>query len=213
MASAFQPKFVDLVRNTTITTGTGDFILGPAVPAYNSFSTACAVGDSFYYSAIGLDRPSEREIGRGTYLAGGAISRDPVSGAKTNFSAGTKSIALIAAAEWFTQVAVGGAALATRAALASAAKRSDAQFLGEGGREGSFLFDPSNLSARVAADSAQGIYVAPQSDPTGASGAWVRQFSGPVNAGWFGVSTGNTSASNSTAIAALFATLKSRVQR
>ena len=213
MADAFQPKFVDLVRNTTITTGTGNFLLGPAVPGYNSFSTACAAGDSFYYSAMGLDRPSEREIGRGTYLAGGSISRDPVSGTKTNFSAGTKSIALIAAAEWFASIQAGGGAMATRAALAGTTKRGEAQFLAEAGREGSFLFNPSNLSGQVAADGAQGIYIAPQNDASGASGAWVRQFSGPVNPGWFGVSTSNSGAANSAGMAALLATLKARVSR
>src|SRR4051794_30766641 len=101
MAPDFQPKFVDLVRNLSTTTGTGNFQLGPAVSGFNSFLAECQVGDSFYYSAIGLDRPSEREVGRGTLLAGGAIGRDPIGGVKTDFSNGTKSIALIAAAEWF----------------------------------------------------------------------------------------------------------------
>jgi hypothetical protein len=101
MADPFQPKFVDLVRNTTTTTGTGNFVLGPAVSGYTSFTAACQVGDSFYYSTIGIDKPQEREVGRGTLLSGGIISRDPVSGAKTNFTNGTKSIALIAAAEWY----------------------------------------------------------------------------------------------------------------
>jgi hypothetical protein len=213
MADAFQPKFVDLVRNISTTTGTGNFILGPAVAGYNSFTSACAIGDGFYYSAIGLDRPSEREVGRGTLLAGGAISRDPIGGVRTNFSNGTKSIALIAAAEWFTQVQAGAGAAATRSALAAIGPKTQAVFLSEAGREGLFRFDPSNLAAKVAADSAQGFYVAPQIDPTGSSGAWVRQFSGAVSAGWFGISTANPGAANSSAIAALFAALKARVSR
>lgn len=59
-------------------------------------------------------------------------------------------------------------------------------YLGEAGREGLFVWSSSNLSSMVAADAAQGIYVAPSSDPTGASGAWVRQFEGVVNIKWFG---------------------------
>lgn len=47
--------------------------------------------------------------------------------------------------------------------------------LTEPGREGLFVWDSSNLSAKVTADTAQGIYVAPSSDATGASGAWVRK--------------------------------------
>lgn len=58
--------------------------------------------------------------------------------------------------------------------------------LGEPGREGVFVFDDSDLSAKVSADTAQGLYVAPSSDTTGASGAWVRKYFGPVNFMWFG---------------------------
>lgn len=211
MADAFQPKFVDLVRNISTTTGTGNFVLGPAVSGYNSFLTACEIGDDFYYSAIGLDRPSEREVGRGTLLAGGQISRGAIGGPATNFSNGTKSIALIAAAEWFSQVQAGNV-VATRAALA-AAVRTQALFLAEPGREGLFLYDPSDLSVKVAADTNQGLYVAPLGDASGLSGAWVRKFSGAVIPSWFGISTGNVGAANSAAIAAMFATLKTRVSR
>ena len=62
MADPFQPKFVDLVRNTTTTAGTGNFVLGAAVAGYTGFTAACQVGDSFYYSAIGVDKQAEREI-------------------------------------------------------------------------------------------------------------------------------------------------------
>ena len=104
MADVFQPKFVDLVRNYTSSTGTDDFVLGPAVNGFSSFTDACVAGDSFYYAATGVDSPSEREVGRGTLTANGKISRDPLSGVKTDFTNGTKSIALIAASEWFNAV-------------------------------------------------------------------------------------------------------------
>jgi hypothetical protein len=72
--------------------------------------------------------------------------------------------------------------------------------LTETNRQGAFIFDSSNLSARVTADTLQGIYVAPSTDPTGASGAWVRMFTGPADIRWFGASATGTPASNKTAI-------------
>jgi hypothetical protein len=189
---SFTPKFVDLVRNTTTTTGTGDFALGPAVNGFTGFTQACQVGDCFYYSCLGVDKPAEREVGRGTLLAGGAISREPISGTKTNFTTGTKTIALITAAEWFTGMQAGGAGgaspaiAATRAELAGLADPQKPALMCEHGREGLFVWDGSNLSAKVAADSRQGLYVAPSSDASGSSGAWVRSFSGPADFRWFG---------------------------
>jgi hypothetical protein len=58
--------------------------------------------------------------------------------------------------------------------------------LTEAGRAGTFIWDASDLSAMVTADIAQGVYVAPLSAPTGASGAWVRSYSGWLNVQWFG---------------------------
>jgi hypothetical protein len=190
MADAFQPRFVDLVRNFTTTQGTGDFVLGPAVNGFASFTDALEPGDGFYYSAIGVDKPAEREVGRGVLSATGKISRSPIGGAATNFSSGTKSIALIAAAEWFTKLEAGGAggsnALRSRAGVASAPSSQPAVWLTEPGREGLFVFDASNCAAKVAADIAQGVFIAPASDPSGASGAWVRKFDGEVHVDWFG---------------------------
>lgn len=58
------------------------------------------------------------------------------------------------------------------------------------GRAGDFYFNGSDLSGEVTADPQQGIYVPPDSDPTGASGAWVRDFVGPVSVLWFGAGAG-----------------------
>jgi hypothetical protein len=200
MRMAFTPKFVDLVCNYTTTVGTGDFALGPVMNGFTGFATALQAGDNFYYSVIGLDRPTEREVGSGTLLAIGRISRDPVSGVKTSFTSGTKMIQLVAAAEWFNNLqaragagATGGTGAgfaASRSAMAAAAQTQSPVVLSEKGREGMFVFDGSNLAAKVAADAHQGIYVAPSSDPTGATGAWVRKFDGPVELGWFGVADG-----------------------
>lgn len=69
-----------------------------------------------------------------------------------------------------------------------------------GGRSGTFYFDSSDLSSAVTDDTEKGVYVAPASDPTGVSGAWVRQYgqsvdtSPTVTDGWFGVGEGDDSA-------------------
>ncbi|MEH6784778.1 MAG: glycosyl hydrolase family 28-related protein [Alcanivorax jadensis] len=62
----------------------------------------------------------------------------------------------------------------------------------DNGWSGLFRWDSSNLSSQVAADEVTtgegdgGVYVAPASDKTGATGSWVRVFSGPVNLRWYG---------------------------
>jgi hypothetical protein len=204
---SFTPKFVDLVRNTTTTVGTIDFALGPAVMGYTSFTVAVSIGDSFYYSCIGIDKPNEREVGRGTLQANGTISRDPIGGVKTNFSMGNKTVALIAAAEWYSQVQA-GAGIASRGALASA-RGQGAALLCETGREGLFVWDSSNRAASVAADPAQAMFIPPTSDPSGASGAWVRKYSGSLSVKWFGAlgdGTTDDSAAFVNAIAYLKAT-------
>jgi hypothetical protein len=63
-----------------------------------------------------------------------------------------------------------------------------------GSRSGIFKFDASDLSAKVTSDPQQGVYVAPNSDATGASGAWDRQgidFSN-IRAEWFGALINNS---------------------
>lgn len=208
---AFTPKFVDLVRNSTATVGTGPIALGAAADGYKGFAQACAPGDQFYYCIQGIDRPTESEVGRGTMLPDGTIARDPISGTPTNFRSGVKTIALVAAAEWFDR-AGGSIAVGTRAELAELGA-SDGQVatLDEEGREGRFRFDAANLSAKVAADTAQGLYVAPAAQPSGASGAWCRMVEGAVDPRWFGLQAGAGQANaNSAAMTAMFAALKSR---
>jgi hypothetical protein len=187
LADSFQPRFIDLVRNYTSTEGTGNFVLGSEVFGYRSFAAEIQPGESFYYSAIGVDKPVETEVGRGTMLGDGTIARAPIGGSPTNFSSGSKTIALVAAAEWFEAMQSGTSACAgSRSALASLADRSKPVLLFERDREGLFIYDPSDLSAEVASDPAQALFIAPESDAAGASGAWVRRYSGAVEIGWFG---------------------------
>jgi hypothetical protein len=49
----------------------------------------------------------------------------------------------------------------------------------EAGSVGLFVFDSSDLSIQVSADPEQTVYIAPSSDDTGASGAWVRAGTAP----------------------------------
>jgi hypothetical protein len=63
---------------------------------------------------------------------------------------------------------------------------------GDGGG-GFFRFSTSDLSTEVAADEVTssegdgGLYIAPASDKTGASGAWFRQFDGPITSQMYGM--------------------------
>lgn len=56
-----------------------------------------------------------------------------------------------------------------------------------GTRKGLFVFDGRDLSSEVTSDPEQGFYVAPATDATGASGAFVRQPGSELpNPAWFG---------------------------
>ena len=191
----FTPKFVDMVRNLTGSTGTGAISIGSTPSGYTGLSAALLTGDQFYYCIQGVEKPSEREVGRGTMLANGTIAREAISGGLTNFTPGTKTIALVTAAEWFAKVEQGGgggggdtgltvAGLTQLAALPTV--NGAAALLTAKGREGLFIFDSSNLATKVTADTRKGIYVAPVAAPSGASGAWVRKFDGAVQLAWFG---------------------------
>ena len=69
----------------------------------------------------------------------------------------------------------------------SLAGTSGRQALMAGSRAGAFEFSSADLSSEVSADVQQGVYIAPASDPTGASGAWVRTDIGSLTPAMFGV--------------------------
>jgi hypothetical protein len=107
----------------------------------------------------------------------------------------------------------------SRSALAAVVSPigGDDAYVAEARREGKFIFSSANLSAFVSADATQGIYVPPLSDPTGASGAWVRVIGTPtINPEWFGIVPSATAtdtshaAANYTAWLAFKATLVAR---
>jgi hypothetical protein len=55
------------------------------------------------------------------------------------------------------------------------------------GGGGDFVWVGGDQSAQVAADPGQGVWLAPDADVTGASGAWRRLYDGPLRAEWWGV--------------------------
>jgi hypothetical protein len=83
--------------------------------------------------------------------------------------------------------------VATRAALAALDHSLGlAAFLMEPGREGMWVFDSTNLAAKVTADPTQGLYQ-PPTGQNGSGGAWVRHpgIDTWVHAGWFGAKGDN----------------------
>lgn len=69
----------------------------------------------------------------------------------------------------------------------------------EPGVEGAFRWSEDDLSAQVSADPDRRLFLAPETDPTGASGAWIRECNGVINPKWFGA-TGDGKTDDSNAI-------------
>lgn len=83
-------------------------------------------------------------------------------------------------------------AVASKAALAAIDGVAGEAYFVAGDSGGIFEWTSSNISSSVTIDIAEGIYVAPDSDNTGASGGWKRRYgpSDPWKAEWFGLPTG-----------------------
>ena len=88
----------DRVKETSTTTGTGNFSLAGAETGFESFVSAIGTGNLTYY-AISNDGTSEFEVGIGTVTSGSpdTLSRDTIisssnSDALVDFSAGTKTV-------------------------------------------------------------------------------------------------------------------------
>jgi hypothetical protein len=80
----------------------------------------------------------------------------------------------------------GVAIVTSLAALQASPSSTETAYLTSGGRSGFFIWNSANVSTQVTNDPGMGIYVPPATDTTGASGAWVRQYDGLVNFGWWG---------------------------
>lgn len=92
------------------------------------------------------------------------------------------------------------AATTTALAALDTTKNTNA-WLGHALSADPFQWSSANLSAQVTNDPQQGVYVPPTGDPTGASGAWVRQFNGGLSQYWFGA-VGDGSTDDTTAVQA-----------
>ncbi len=94
----------DRVKETSTTTGTGDFTLAGAITGSVAFSSVCTSPTStVYYMIQGVDASgvptSEWETGLGTYSAANTLTRTTPqrssnAGAAVNFSAGTKQVSI-----------------------------------------------------------------------------------------------------------------------
>lgn len=81
-------------------------------------------------------------------------------------------------------------AYASKADIAALPTSGGHIILRESGCEGVFAWTPGDLSAKVPADPLQGLYIAPSSEPTGVSGAWVRVVPDNKYLGeWWGLGT------------------------
>jgi hypothetical protein len=64
-------------------------------------------------------------------------------------------------------------------------------YLGEAGRQGTFVWRAADQSALVTADPDQGLYIAPASQPDGSAGCWARVVVGMIyRAEWWGITDG-----------------------
>lgn len=96
--------FADLVRVACHATGTGDLVLGAALPGHRGFD-AVPAGARFHYAVLGVTHPEEWETGEGEIGSGGTLLRLPLAssaaGEAVDFSSGLKTVALTVAAAWF----------------------------------------------------------------------------------------------------------------
>lgn len=103
--------FAELVRETCVATGTGVLALAGALPGHRRFVDAVPVGANFCYAIAGVTDPAQWENGIGQIDAQGRLVRATVSassaaGAKVDFAAGLKTVALTVGAGWFTAASV-----------------------------------------------------------------------------------------------------------
>ena len=88
-------KVFDRVKETSTTTGTGDFTLDAPVAGFQAFSAVLSVGDQTFYTIE--DDTGAFEIGLGTYSGANTLTRTEVysssnSGALVDFTVGGKNV-------------------------------------------------------------------------------------------------------------------------
>jgi hypothetical protein len=108
--------FHNRIKETTTTTGTGDYSLGGAQVGYNSFATWTSDGESIYYTC---SDDVHWEVGLGTFhSSGNTITRTTILSTSNNdtspisWSSGNKSIWADVPAQYLNTVATTGKAIA-----------------------------------------------------------------------------------------------------
>lgn len=104
--------FADRVKETSTTTGAGNFTLAGAVAQFEAFSSNYAIGATFYYAIVG-QTGTEWEVGEGTLSGATTLVRTQVlqssnADAAVNFSAGTKDVFVTLPGNWANAVATRG---------------------------------------------------------------------------------------------------------
>jgi hypothetical protein len=140
---------------------------------------------------VGSDFRLLSDIATSADRAAAEAAASAAASSATDASTSESNAADSAAAAATSAASVDADNLANKAATRVALKAFDgttfpAVYLYEEGREGVFNWRGGDLSTFVSADTQEGIYVAPSSDATGASGAWVRQHDGVLRPEWFG---------------------------
>lgn len=88
-------KVFDRVKETSVSTGTGDLTLDGASTGFQAFGDVLSVGDQTFYTIT--DDAGNFEIGRGTYSGANTLTRTEVysssnSNNAVSFGAGTKVV-------------------------------------------------------------------------------------------------------------------------
>lgn len=109
--------FADLVRETCHGGGTGPLLPAGALPGHRRFADIVPVDTMFHYAVAGIAQPDQWETGLGRIDGDGRLVRDQVAassndGARVDFAAGLKTIALTVGAGWFAAHDAGAGALA-----------------------------------------------------------------------------------------------------
>jgi hypothetical protein len=106
-------QLANRVRETSTTTGTGNFTLTGPVTGYRSFNASITSGNTLYYT-IAVQGGSDWEVGIGTFTATATLARTQVvsnslgTTALINFGAGTKDVFIDLPSEYaVTQADVG----------------------------------------------------------------------------------------------------------
>ena len=175
----------------------GDYAAGIEINSYNDI---IRYGGEFYGPAASASLPytttatlpdsDSNLVARGDLVLRQDLALDPADG--------------------FGAALVKGAAVevASIAALKAMNGANVKNALMTGDRAGSFAFKPSDNSAKVTNDPQNIVWVAPDSDPTGASGAWMRQYDsissgGGINILWAGADLSDPAATRAAIQAAI----------